>query len=432
MGASERREGLPAGVQAGSWPAPQPPPPETRSPPAPPSGGTHPAPPPAATPPAAPLEPPSFDTRASGNVTTLLGGTATLRCRVTNLENKTSVTLIILSFITLSMCSLTPLFPQVFPHAPFPRCSSPPYPRCSLTPPSTRCSLTPPVPRCTLTPPSPRCSLTPLPQVFLTPPPQVHPHAPTPRCTLTPQSPRCSLMPPSSQVFSHAPLPQVFPHAPLPQVFPHAPSPRCSLMPPPPRCSLTPPPPGAPHAPSPGVPSRPSPGVLTPPPMCSLTPPSRRCSLTLPFPQVFPHAPLPQVSWIRHRDLHLLSVGRFTYTSDQRFVARHSPATAAAAAAAPQEWLLIIHHLQERDAGLYECQISSTPPRSHLIHLAVVEPETAIVGGPDVYLNTGSQLALTCTIRFSPEPPAFILWYHGDKVGGEGGKKGWVDECMDG
>ncbi|XP_050721090.1 cell adhesion molecule 2-like [Eriocheir sinensis] len=210
--------GFPAGVQAGSWPAPQLAPAEPRPPPAPPSGGTHAAPPPAATPPAAPPEPPSFDTRASGNVTALLGGTATLRCRVTNLGNKT-------------------------------------------------------------------------------------------------------------------------------------------------------------------------------------------------------------VSWIRHRDLHLLSVGRFTYTSDQRFVARH------AAAAAAQEWLLIIHHLQARDAGLYECQISSTPPRSHLIHLAVVEPETAIVGGPDVYLNTGSQLALTCTVRFSPEPPAFILWYHGDKLvsyertrgGGRGG-----------
>ncbi|XP_050720534.1 immunoglobulin superfamily member 10-like isoform X1 [Eriocheir sinensis] len=207
--------GFPAGVQAGSWPAPQTPPPELRPPPAPPSRGIHAALPPAATPPAAPLEPPSFDTRASGNVTALLGGTATLRCRVTNLGNKT-------------------------------------------------------------------------------------------------------------------------------------------------------------------------------------------------------------VSWIRHRDLHLLSVGRSTYTSDQRFVARHTAA---------QEWLLIIHHLQERDAGLYECQISSTPPRSHLIYLAVVEPETAIVGGPDVYLNTGSQLALTCTVRFSPEPPAFILWYHGDKLvsyertrgGGRGG-----------
>lgn len=70
------------------------------------------------------------------------------------------------------------------------------------------------------------------------------------------------------------------------------------------------------------------------------------------------------MSWIRHRDVHLLAVGGFTYTSDDRFTARH--------AAASQDWLLMIHYLQERDAGLYECQISTTPPKSHLIHLSVV------------------------------------------------------------
>lgn len=57
-------------------------------------------------------------------------------------------------------------------------------------------------------------------------------------------------------------------------------------------------------------------------------------------------------------------MGGFTYTSDERFTARHS--------AASQDWLLMIHYLQERDAGLYECQISTTPPKSHLIHLSVV------------------------------------------------------------
>uniref|UniRef100_A0A182K7W2 Ig-like domain-containing protein n=1 Tax=Anopheles christyi TaxID=43041 RepID=A0A182K7W2_9DIPT len=33
------------------------------------------------------------------------------------------------------------------------------------------------------------------------------------------------------------------------------------------------------------------------------------------------------VSWVRHRDIHLLTVGRYTYTSDQRFEAMHSPHT---------------------------------------------------------------------------------------------------------
>ena len=30
-----------------------------------------------------------------------------------------------------------------------------------------------------------------------------------------------------------------------------------------------------------------------------------------------------QVSWIRHRDTHLLTAGRYTYTSDERFRAIH-------------------------------------------------------------------------------------------------------------
>ncbi|KAG7167187.1 hypothetical protein Hamer_G017093, partial [Homarus americanus] len=69
------------------------------------------------------------------------------------------------------------------------------------------------------------------------------------------------------------------------------------------------------------------------------------------------------------------------------------------------DWLLMIHYLQHRDEGLYECQISTTPPTSHFIHLSVV----------DVYINTGSRLSLTCSVKYSPQPPAFIFWYHDDK-----------------
>ncbi|XP_042208315.1 zwei Ig domain protein zig-8-like [Homarus americanus] len=114
------------------------------------------------------------------------------------------------------------------------------------------------------------------------------------------------------------------------------------------------------------------------------------------------------VSWVRHRDIHLLTVGAFTYTSDERFSARHAEGS--------EDWLLMVHYLQERDAGLYECQISTTPPQSHYVHLSVVEPETVITGGPDLYINTGSRLALTCSVKYSPEPPAFIFWYHNDKL----------------
>ncbi|XP_018024957.1 uncharacterized protein LOC108680591 [Hyalella azteca] len=114
------------------------------------------------------------------------------------------------------------------------------------------------------------------------------------------------------------------------------------------------------------------------------------------------------VSWIRSRDLHLLTVGRFTYTSDDRFKAVHQKGS--------DDWLLKIHYVQHRDAGKYECQVSTTPPLSHSVWLSVVEPTTLVLGGPDLYLDAGSTLNLTCVVRFSPEPPPYIFWYHEDKL----------------
>lgn len=72
----------------------------------------------------------------------------------------------------------------------------------------------------------------------------------------------------------------------------------------------------------------------------------------------------PQVSWIRHRDIHLLTVGRYTYTSDQRFEAVHSPHA--------EDWMLRIKYPQRKDSGIYECQISTTPPVGHQIFLKIV------------------------------------------------------------
>lgn len=67
---------------------------------------------------------------------------------------------------------------------------------------------------------------------------------------------------------------------------------------------------------------------------------------------------------MRHRDIHLLTVGRYTYTSDQRFSAHHVPMT--------HFWQLRIRELTHNDAGKYECQVSTTPPRGHQMYLKVV------------------------------------------------------------
>lgn len=71
-----------------------------------------------------------------------------------------------------------------------------------------------------------------------------------------------------------------------------------------------------------------------------------------------------QVSWVRHRDVHLLTIGRYTYTNDQRFRAIHT--------AHSDDWTLQIKYPQHRDSGIYECQVSTTPHMSHLVHLNVI------------------------------------------------------------
>uniref|UniRef100_A0A182YDR8 Ig-like domain-containing protein n=1 Tax=Anopheles stephensi TaxID=30069 RepID=A0A182YDR8_ANOST len=87
-----------------------------------------------------------------------------------------------------------------------------------------------------------------------------------------------------------------------------------------------------------------------------------------------------------------------------------------------------IRYPQKRDTGVYECQISTTPPVGHSMFLSVVEPITTIVGVPDLYINTGSTVNLTCIVRNSPEPPSTIIWTHNNQVRRRGSISGALVE----
>ncbi|XP_055590737.1 uncharacterized protein LOC129742822 [Uranotaenia lowii] len=43
-------------------------------------------------------------------------------------------------------------------------------------------------------------------------------------------------------------------------------------------------------------------------------------------------------------------------------------------------------------------------------------PTATIIGGPDLHVDKGSTINLTCAVKYSPEPPAYIFWYHHDEV----------------
>ncbi|XP_036342499.1 zwei Ig domain protein zig-8-like, partial [Rhagoletis pomonella] len=62
------------------------------------------------------------------------------------------------------------------------------------------------------------------------------------------------------------------------------------------------------------------------------------------------------VSWIRKRDLHILTAGSTTYTSDQRFQVIRPENSG--------NWTLQIKYPQPRDSGIYECQINTEPKMS--------------------------------------------------------------------
>jgi len=113
------------------------------------------------------------------------------------------------------------------------------------------------------------------------------------------------------------------------------------------------------------------------------------------------------VSWLKHGEVHLLAVGRYTYTSDLRFEAVHLPNS--------PDWILRIRSPTPSDTGVYECQISSTPHISHQIFLTVRDAETKLFGGPDMIVEAGSTINLPCTVKHVPKPPEKISWMHNDE-----------------
>lgn len=111
------------------------------------------------------------------------------------------------------------------------------------------------------------------------------------------------------------------------------------------------------------------------------------------------------MSWIRVRDHHILTVDRANFIADERFHAFNVDETGY--------WTLQIKYVQGRDAGLYECQVSTEPKISTRVGLQVVVPRTEIIGDPDRFVKSGSSVKLRCIIRGALEPPAYIIWYHG-------------------
>lgn len=125
------------------------------------------------------------------------------------------------------------------------------------------------------------------------------------------------------------------------------------------------------------------------------------------------------VSWIRKRDLHILTSMSVTYTSDARF-------TIIRNAGEEDEWNLRIDYVQPRDAGIYECQVNTEPKIYRAVTLKVLDVQAKITGPEDMYVKRGSTISLTCIVDVQDIPPSNVTWYHAGAVIDFDGPRGGV------
>jgi len=117
----------------------------------------------------------------------------------------------------------------------------------------------------------------------------------------------------------------------------------------------------------------------------------------------------PLISWVRIRDWHILTNGLVRFTTDDRFNILYKEGSF--------NWILQIKFAQDRDAGIYECQVSTaTGTISRRVTLNVVYPEAYIKGGEEYHVDEGSPISLTCVLDSTPTPPQYIFWYHNDRM----------------
>ncbi|XP_008187242.1 zwei Ig domain protein zig-8-like isoform X1 [Acyrthosiphon pisum] len=115
------------------------------------------------------------------------------------------------------------------------------------------------------------------------------------------------------------------------------------------------------------------------------------------------------VSWMRKRDLHILTSSIHTYTGDGRFSVVHPENS--------EQWDLKVEFVQKRDAGIYECQVNTEPKINLAVQLNVEGTAQAnIHGPPEVFVKKGSTISLTCSVNVHSTPPSSVVWLHGTKV----------------
>ncbi|XP_031621554.1 uncharacterized protein LOC116339674 [Contarinia nasturtii] len=122
------------------------------------------------------------------------------------------------------------------------------------------------------------------------------------------------------------------------------------------------------------------------------------------------------VTWLKREQnnshIQLLTIGVHTYTYDKRFSVEFEH---------PYNWRLRIADTNKSDEGLYECQISTHPPRAFRTQFHVKAPEVIIVDEfeqsiVDKYYEVDSTIELMCIVRHVSMLSSTVNWLHGNKL----------------
>jgi len=109
------------------------------------------------------------------------------------------------------------------------------------------------------------------------------------------------------------------------------------------------------------------------------------------------------VSWIRASDVTVLSVGHFTFSSDERFSVLEIPRPRLVAS----DWSLTVKNASVDDSGMYECQVNTDPKMNRKFHLVVKGKPGNTQRDSPYYTCVADQVTQTVLFIVTPEssPP---------------------------
>ncbi|XP_066583194.1 zwei Ig domain protein zig-8-like isoform X1 [Prorops nasuta] len=139
------------------------------------------------------------------------------------------------------------------------------------------------------------------------------------------------------------------------------------------------------------------------------------------------------VSWMRSRDLHILTSGEIAFSSDARFGPQHTPGSDA--------WTLRLDKARKSDSGKYECQVNTEPKIMYAVQLSVRDPDkpegydeplsqqtrlsyestapvATIMGPREQRVPSGSTITLRCVITspYQTRPIRGVQWLRDNKL----------------